>query len=328
MAIGQGSMENLVKKTEHTALITGAGGFIGSHLCAALIAKNWHVTALDLPSADWWRHNALAIRPPRIEINMADSEALKNASHNNSFECVFHLAAMTDVTRDATLLDTLINENIITTNNLLRIFRTRASRIVIAGTCEEYGNGPVPFSETQREIAVSPYSWSKICTTHLAELYARIFDTPVMVVRPFLTYGPLQTSTMLIPAAIRAALRGEALAMTKGEQTRDFNFVSDIVDGLVRMAEVSHCDEQMLNLGSGVETTISFVVQLIYELCDARIQPRIGALPYRPGENMRFFSDNQRAKRILGWTSRVSLREGLIRTIAWYRQHLQQEKLS
>ncbi len=315
-------MENLVKKSDHTALITGAAGFIGSHLCAALIANNWHVTALDVPYADWWRHNALAIRPSRIEVNMADSKAMENAVYNNSFSCVYHLAAMVDVSRDATLLATLINENIITTNNLLCIFLKRARRIVIAGTCEEYGNGPVPFSETQREIAVSPYSWSKICTTHLAELYARIFDMPVIVVRPFLTYGPLQTNNMFVPAAIRAALCGEAFAMTKGEQTRDFNFVTDIVDGLVLMAKVSHCDEHLINLGSGIETTLSSVVQLIYELCDARIQPDIGALPYRPGETMRFFSDSHRAKKILGWTPRVSLREGLIQTIAWYRQHL------
>lgn len=315
-------MENLVKKSEHTALVTGAAGFIGSHLCAALIARDWHVTALDVPSADWWRHKALAINPPRIEINIVDSAALEDANHNNSFKYVFHLAALTDVTRNVKLLDNIISENIIATNNLLRIFRMGTNRIIIIGTCEEYGNGPAPFVESQREIAVSPYSWSKICTTHLAELYASIFDTPVMVARPFLTYGPLQINTMLIPAAIRAALRGEALPMTKGDQTRDFNFVSDIVDGLVLMAETNNCNEHIINLGSGVEIKTSEIVQLIYELCNAPIQPRIGALPYRAGETMHFFGNNQRATRLLGWIPHVSLREGLIRTIAWYRQHL------
>lgn len=321
-------MENMVKTKEHTALITGAAGFIGSHLCAALIAKKWQVTALDLPTADWWRHEALTISPQRIGILMTDSKMLEDACHNHFFDSVFHLAAMTDVTRDVSLLDTLIKENIASTNNLLSVFRMRAKRIIIAGTCEEYGNGPVPFTETQREIAVSPYSWSKICTTHLAELYRRIFDAPVMIVRPFLTYGPLQTNTMLIPTAIRAALRGEAMVMTKGEQTRDFNFVSDIVDGLVRMATVPLCNEYVLNLASGIETSISSVVQLIYELCDARTQPLIGALPYRQGETMHFFGDNQNATRKLDWVPRVSLREGLSHTIDWYRQYLQKEKLS
>ena len=119
----------------------------------------------------------------------------------------------------------------------------------------------------------------------------------------------------------------EAMVMTKGEQTRDFNFVSDIVDGLVRMATVPLCNEYVLNLASGIETSISSVVQLIYELCDARTQPLIGALPYRQGETMHFFGDNQNATRKLGWVPRVSLREGLFHTIDWYRQYLQKEKL-
>jgi len=313
-------------KSKNKALVTGGAGFIGSHLCAELIARNWHVTALDLPSTNWWRHDELSIRAQRIEINMAGLAALENAFKNSFFDCVFHLAAMTDVTRDASLLNTLINENIVATNNLLSLFQARANRIIVIGTCEEYGNGPEPFIETQREVAVSPYSWSKICTTHLAELYRRIFDVPVFVVRPFLTYGPLQTNNMFIPSAIRAALCGEALIMTKGEQTRDFNFVSDIVEGMICLATVSHCDEYILNLGSGEETTISSVVKLIYELCESSAQPNMGAIPYRHGETMHFFCDNNRVKELLGWLPRVTLREGLIRTIDWYRYHLEQKE--
>ncbi len=309
-------------KSKNKALVTGGAGFIGSHLCAELIARKWHVTALDLPSASWWRHDELSIKAHRIEINMEGLEALENAFKDNFFDCVFHLAARTDVTRSASLLSTLIYENIVTTNNLLYSLQGRADRIIVVGTCEEYGNGPVPFIETQREVAVSPYSWSKICTTHLAELYRRIFDVPVFVVRPFLTYGPLQTNNMLIPSAIRAALCGEALIMTKGEQTRDFNYVSDIVNGLICLATVSHCDEYIMNLGNGEETTISSVVKLIYELCETAAQPNMGAIPYRQGETMHFFSDNHCAKKILGWLPQVSLREGLLRTIGWYRKYL------
>jgi len=313
-------------KLQSKALVTGAAGFIGSNLCAELITRDWQVAALDLPSANWWRHDALSIKVSRIEIDMTDSEAIANSFGDGFFDCVFHLAAMTDVTRNASLLNTLINENIVTTNNLLYSLQARADRIIVAGTCEEYGNGPVPFIETQREVAVSPYSWSKICTTHLAELYRRIFDVPVFVVRPFLTYGPLQTNNMLIPSAIRAALCGETLIMTKGEQTRDFNFVSDIVDGLIHTATISDCNEYILNLGSGEETTISSVVKLIYELCESSAHPAIGTTPYRQGETMHFFSDNHLAKKILGWAPQVSLRDGLSRTIDWYRMYLGQAR--
>jgi len=317
----------MVSKNKRKALISGAAGFIGSHLCTSLEKNGWHVTALDLPQANWWRHAELTINPIRIEINLADSLSLKHICKNNYFDCVFHLSAMTDVSRDVKLLDVLIQENIITTNNLLSLLKDHAGRIIIVGTCEEYGNGAVPFLEEQREIAVSPYSWSKICATHLAELYRRIFEAPVMVVRPFLTYGPLQTNNMFVPATIRAALQGESLMMTKGEQTRDFNFVSDIVDGLVRMAEVINCEEYILNLGSGIETTIASVAQLIYQLCGSKNQPCLGSIPYRPGETMHFYCDNQRAQKILNWRPRVTLREGLMRTIEWYRNYLQQGRL-
>lgn len=318
-------MENLVSKHTRKALITGAAGFIGSHLCALLEERDWHVTALDLPQANWWRHTELSINPIRVEINLADSFSLEQLCKNNYYDCVFHLSAMTDVSRDVMLLDVLIKENIIATNNLLGILKDHARRIIITGTCEEYGNGNVPFSEKQREIAVSPYSWSKICVTHLSELYMRIFNAPVMVVRPFLTYGPLQTNEMLIPAVIRAALKNESVPMTKGEQTRDFNYVTDIVEGMMLMADVPNFKDPIMNLGSGVETSILHVVELIYQLCESSSQPEIGVLPYRAGETMNFYCDNQQARINLGWTPKISLNEGLLLTIDWYRDYLRRQ---
>ncbi|MCX7846589.1 MAG: GDP-mannose 4,6-dehydratase [bacterium] len=302
-------------------LVTGAAGFIGSHLCAALASRGIHILAADLPNASWWRHDELHLHIERIPSDLTQPGAADSLLTAGPFDCIFHLAALVDVERAPELVLTCVHANITSTAALLYAARGRARRVLIVGTCEEYGNGPVPFTESQREIAVSPYSWSKICTTHLAQLYAHIFDLPTVIARPFLTYGPLQINNMLIPAAIRAALRHEPLPITPGQQTRDLVYVTDVVEGIIAAATAPNLLGQIINLGSGVETSIAYLVTLIYELCQSRAKPAIGARPYRPGETMHFFCSPQRARQLLNWSPRVTLREGLQHTIDWFRAH-------
>jgi len=312
-------MENLNKKN---ALVTGAAGFIGSHLCQKLTSNGYHVIALDLPDTDWWRHDLLNLNCDIIEVSLANADKLNDILNNKHFNCVFHLASYVNVERKIENIDSVIKNNIIASQNLLSLCKNITDRIVIAGTCEEYGNGVTPFEESQREIAVSPYSWSKICVTHLGELYARIFDLPVVLIRPFLTYGPLQINNMLMPDAIRTALNNKNFSMTKGEQTRDFNFVSDIVDGIIQAGFVKGIEGEIFNLGCGNEITIAEIVTKIYELCDSAGKPMIGDVPYRGGETMHFFCDNSKTRKILNWKPKVSLDEGLKQTIDWYKKYL------
>jgi len=238
---------------------------------------------------------------------------------------VYHLAAVTDVRREEELIERVIDEQIVGLKNVLQAARGKVQRVIVTGTCEEYGTGQVPFEEGQREVAVSPYGWGKICCTHLCELYARIFGVPVVVVRPFLTYGPLQTSEMLVPAAIRAALRGEDFAMTPGEQTREFNYVDDIVRGLERAGETEGIEGQVINLANGVEVRVADVVEKIYGLCGSKGRVRVGALPYRAGETMHFYGNGARAGALLGWRAQTSLEEGLRATIEWHRSYILRE---
>lgn len=309
-----------------SVLVTGAAGFIASHLCAALVRRGIAVTALDVPAADWWRHAALGISCARSAVDLTDGAQVAQLLARQSFSHVLHLASVTDVTRAPHLIEQMLQQHVMATAHLLAAAGGRVGRILVTGTCEEYGNGAVPFDETQREVAVSPYSWSKICCTHLCELHARIFATPVVVLRPFLTYGPLQTSAMLIPAAIRAALTGADFPMTAGAQTREFNFVADIVDGLLRAAEAPGIDGQVINLAGGREVRIAEVVQMIYRLCASSGRPRLGALAYRPGETMHFYGAAARAHTLLGWQARTPLETGLATTIAWYRDFLARQE--
>lgn len=304
-------------------LVTGAAGFIASHLCAALAARGARVVAVDLPGASWWRHDELRINTERRVCDLSQPGAASALLADADFDCIFHLAALVDVERASDLVSACLHANIAATAALLHAARGRARRVIVTGTCEEYGNGPVPFDESQREVAVSPYSWSKICTTHLAQLYNHIFELPTVVVRPFLTYGPLQINNMLIPAAIRSALRNQPLETTPGAQTRDLIYVTDVAEGLLAAATAPHAAGNIFNLGSGIETPIADLVRLIYQLCESRVAPRIGARPYRPGETMHFFCSPARAQRLLHWQPTVSLPDGLHRTIDWFRAHPQ-----
>ena len=307
-------------------LVTGAAGFIGSHLCCALSGAGSRVVACDLPRVDWWRHDELGVKAERTEADLSEARAVAALARRGPFDTVFHLASTVDVRRDEDLVSVVLDSDVRAASLVLRTFAHRVRRMVLAGTCEEYGDGPAPFKETQRESAVSPYAWAKLCVTHLGQLYAKVFGAPVVVVRPFLTYGPLQTGDMLVPAAIRAALSNQPLHMTKGEQAREFMFVDDTVAGLAAVAKAPGVTGKIVNLGSGRETRVADAVTLIYDLCRARTRPRIGTLPYRPGETMHFFSSTTFARRVLCWRPRIRLEAGLRRTVEWYRDHLSRHR--
>jgi nucleoside-diphosphate-sugar epimerase len=159
-------------------------------------------------------------------------------------------------------------------------------------------------------------------------MFHKTLDLPIVTVRPFLTYGPYQDPKMLIPHTIISALKGKSFDMTGGEQTREFNFISDIVDGYIKSATSPEAIGQVVNIGNGTEYQIREVVEKILDIMDARIKPAIGALPYRAGETWHFYCSNEKAMDLMGWKPRVRLEEGLEKTISWYRESYESGALS
>ena len=144
---------------------------------------------------------------------------------------------------------------------------------------------------------------------------------PILTLRPFLTYGPGQESNMLIPSLMKKVLEGEALEMTKGEQTREFNYVDDIVDGFIKASISPEAIGEIINIGNGLEYKIREVVEMVLKLVNSPIKPNLGALAYRPGETWHFYCDNTKARKILCWEPKVDLEDGLKRTINWFQKH-------
>jgi nucleoside-diphosphate-sugar epimerase len=238
-------------------------------------------------------------------------------------QVVCHLAAYNHVGESFRQVEECFDVNAKGTANLLDVCEG-AGRFVYVSTSEVYGHQQrVPFVEDMCPEPISPYAITKYAGELYCRMKQRMGGAPaVVVLRPFNVFGPYQSAKAIIPELIINCLRGAPIRTTKGEQTREFNYVGNIVDGLVRAAEHPGPIEGPVNLAAGEEIAIRDLVRLIAELTETRSPLEVGALPYRPTEIWRMYADSSRARRVLGWTPAVGLREGLQRTIDWFRDYL------
>ncbi len=307
-------------------LVTGVSGFIGSHLARRLVKEGAEVHGLVRPSSKLWRIQDLKNRIELHYADLTDFKSINRIVQDVRPQKVFHLAARVDVSRSFAVMDEMVEVNIKGTVNLLRALNeTNYDCFINTGTCEEYGDNPVPFREEQAPNPVSPYSASKVAATTFCQMLCKTMGLPIVILRPFLTYGPGQESNMLIPSLIKSVARGEAFKMTEGKQTREFNYVDDIVDGFIRAATTPADIGEIINIGNGLEYEIRDVVAMVLKLLNSQARPEFGALRYRPGETWHFYCDNTKAKQILGWKPGVSLGDGLKMTIDWFQKHRAQE---
>ena len=307
-------------------LVTGISGFIGSHLARRLVAEGAKVYGLVRESSSLWRIQDLKNQINLHYVDLKDFESVRKVAQDIKPQKVFHLAAYVDVSRTFEVLEETVEVNIKGTLSLLRALDgTGYDCFVNTGTSEEYGDSPVPFQEHQIPNPVSPYSASKASTTMFCQMLHKTRELPIITLRPFLTYGPGQESNMLIPSLIKKVIKGEALEMTQGEQTREFNYVDDIVDGFIKASTSPGAIGEIINIGSGLEYKIRDVVEMVLKLMNSPLKPKFGALGYRPGEAWHFYCDNTKAREILGWRPKVNLEDGLKMTINWFQKHSPQE---
>ena len=310
--------------TGRPVLVTGATGFIGSHLVRRLVNDGADVHALTSSVSSIYPAR-LADFKDRITLhegNLTDRSAMDAIVEAARPSHVFHLGAYTHVGKSWRRVDECVQANIQGTVNLLQsLDGSGYERFVYTGTSEIYGDIDVPFREDAVVNPISPYSVSK----YGGERYCRMFHSgygwPVVMVRPFNAYGPWQTPDRIIPEIIGRAVRGEELRMTQGRQTREFNYVEDLIDGFLLLGTTAGIDGELFNLGNGQELSMRELATTILDLMGNPIEPRFGALPDRPTEIWHMYSDNSKI-RALGWAPRHSLTEGLQKTIEWYRaQH-------
>ena len=303
-------------------LITGAGGFIGSHLARRLVGEDAQVQIILKKDEPTWRLDDILDRLDVSETDISDLPSLQSILSPFNPQVIFHLAALVDVSRSWDLIVPMINTNLLGTVNLLTALkRSQVEIFVNTSSSEEYGDAPAPCSEDQRESPLSPYSFSKLSGTHLCQMAVQAFDLPVTTLRLFPTYGPFQESKMFIPSAIRTLLAGKEFSMSPGEQIREFTYVDDVVEAYLKVAVCPEARGEVINVGSGIPYRIRDVVDIIQKCVEDRGTVKVGALPYRKGEGMECFCDNLKLKRLTGWFPRVSLEEGLRLTVEWYKTY-------
>jgi UDP-glucose 4-epimerase len=308
-------------------LVTGGSGFIGSHLVKRLLAEESDV-AVTVRYGNVVKCERLRWCWDRVRVIEADLRNRGALEVVRAFqpEIVLHLAAYNHVGQSFQQVEECFDVNAKGTANLVDLCgETR--RLVYVSTSEVYGHqANVPFSEQMEPQPLSPYAITK----YAGELYCRMkqrmeANGRFVLIRPFNAYGPYQSSKAIIPELILNGLRNVPIECTPGEQTREFNFVEDLVDGLVRAATLDRPIEGPINLATGHEVAIRDLVRLIAGLTETKVEPRIGALPYRPTEIWRMRGDNTRARDLLGWEPRTSLENGLRKTVAWFRARCSQE---
>lgn len=312
-------------------LVTGAAGFIGSHLVEALVRAGCRVRALvryDSTGSWGWLDDAPSDIRGGFEVctgDLRDLIGLRTAV--GGCDVVFHLGALIGIPYSYQAPDAYVDVNVKGTLNMLQAARELGVRkFVHTSTSEVYGTARfVPITEEHPLQGQSPYSATKIGADHLALSFHSSFETPVVIARPFNTYGPRQSARAIIPTIITQIAAGKkTLRLGSLHPTRDFNFVADTVGGFLSIAESDASIGEVINIGSNFEVSMEETARTIARLMNVEIQIEVDEQRVRPGQSEveRLWADNSKAKRLAGWEPQYSGRDGFARglaaTIEWF----------
>lgn len=310
-------------------LITGAGGFIGSHLTELCVSLGYNVKAfVHYNSRNSWGWLDNSIIKSDIEIISGDIRDFDSVySSLKGCDTVFHLAALIGIPYSYISPLAYIKTNIEGTYNVLESARKlNLENILITSTSETYGSAQyIPIDEKHPMVGQSPYSASKIAADQLAISYYRSFGTPVKIVRPFNTYGPRQSARAIIPTVITQILgNNKELTLGNLSPTRDLNYVKDTIDGFIAIAANSSFNGEIVNIGSGFEISIKDLVALILKLLGEEVSISSDKTRSRSiaSEVDRLYCDNTKIIKSTHWYPKYDLEKGILETIKWLKENL------
>lgn len=316
-------------------LVTGADGFIGSHLTESLLEKGYDVKAFTMYNSfnTWgWLDTLPKDKLDQIEIfsgDVRDPNGVREAM--KGVDAVFHLAALIAIPFSYHSPDSYVDTNIKGTLNVLQAARElETERIMVTSTSEVYGTAQyVPIDEKHPFQGQSPYSATKIGADRLAESFYRSFNLPVSIVRPFNTYGPRQSARAVIPTIITQLLSGkEEIKLGSLTPTRDFNFVKDTAAGFIAIAESDRTIGEEINIATQREISIGDLAQEIIRQINPNAKIVCDEQRLRPekSEVNRLLGSNEKIKSLTGWTPKYTFEEGIQETIAWLQNNMENYK--
>lgn len=305
-------------------LVTGADGFIGSHLTEALLNEGYEVRALSQYNSfnNWgWLED---VSNPRLEVVTGDVRDPNFCRHiSDGCDTVYHLAALIAIPYSYVAPDSYVDTNIKGTLNMCQAARDcGVKRLVVTSTSEVYGTAKyVPIDEKHPRQPQSPYSATKIGADAIAMSFYNAFNLPVVIARPFNTYGPRQSARAIIPTIITQIANG-AREIKVGDltPTRDFNFVKDTAAGFIALGQAEGIEGRDINIATGTEVTMRETLEMIAEIMDEKVDYVVDPARLRPSgsEVFRLCGDNTLIKSLTDWSPRYDLRAGLRETIEWF----------
>lgn len=306
-------------------LVTGADGFIGSHLTELLLEEGYEVRALSVyNSFNYWGWLD-DIKHPRLEVVSGDVRDAAFCRHiTQGCDTVFHLAALIAIPYSYVAPESYVDTNIKGTLNMCQAaLDHNVRRLIVTSTSEVYGTARyVPIDENHPRQPQSPYSATKIGADAIAKSFYNAFNLPVTIARPFNTYGPRQSARAIIPTIITQIANGvREIRVGDLSPTRDFNFVKDTCRGFLAIARAEGVEGEEINIASGTEVTMKQTLMKIAEIMDADINWVVDPERIRPSKSevFRLCGDNTKIETLTDWRPEWSLEEGLRATVDWFR---------
>ena len=310
-------------KTDSTVLVTGADGFIGSHLTEALLAKGYRVRALaqynSFNNWGWLEDIAANVRLEIVCGDIRDADFCRTISRD--IDTVYHLAALIAIPYSYLAPDSYVDTNIKGTLNMCQAARDcGVRRIVVTSTSEVYGTAMyVPIDEKHPRQPQSPYSATKIGADAIAKSFYNAFDLPLVIARPFNTYGPRQSARAIIPTIITQIAAGNTqIKLGDLSPTRDFNFVEDTAAGFIALGETEGIEGREINIATGTEISMADTFAMIARLMGREVDEVTDPERLRPAEVNRLCGDNTLITSLTDWRPRHTIEEGLAKTIEWF----------
>ncbi len=306
------------------ALVTGADGFIGSHLVDLLLSRGIKVRALCQYNSfnSWgWLDN---VRHPGLEIVCGDVRDAAFCRHiSRDVDTVFHLAALIAIPYSYVAPESYVDTNVTGTLNMCQAARDMGvERLIVTSTYEVYGTAQyVPIDEKHPRQPQSPYSATKIGADAIAKSFFNAFGLPVVIARPFNTYGPRQSARAIIPTIISQIAAGNSeIKVGDLTPTRDFNYVADTCRGFLALAEADGIEGEEINIATGTEISMADTLATIAEVMERKVEFVVDPARLRPSasEVFRLCGDNSKITALTAWRPEVSLREGISRTVKWF----------
>ena len=299
-------------------VITGGAGFIGANLIYKLLSLNYEINLLVRSSTNLWRLKKIIPQLKIHEVDILDKQSLTKKMAQINPQGIIHLATYTQY-RNQEDFEQMIETNIKGTLNLLTASKDIDYNILInTGSSSEYGIKNNPMKETDLLEPISFYAATKSSATLLCQVFAKEYRKPIVTLRPFSTYGPYEEKGRFVPTIIKSVIEDKPIKLTPGDQRRDFIYIEDIVDIYIKtMNKGKKLSGQILNMGTGIEYTNDEVAKALFKIARKKVPVEKGAFPARIWDTPHWIADISKTKRLLNWTPKFTLEEGLKRTYNW-----------